>query len=232
MSLSHGERPPIELTGRGEEGPLREDPAHAHAFYLPEDADGDGFIDHIIVYCRLGFSDTARRCLDRLTRLWIEHGRASEEGERGRMEWRIALEDIAPPTSFRESRLLQCSPIWESVTPYLKNRFDKVRPRTFDQAVESYGRQIAMEWVRRFPKVSPPRIEPLTDTHNRFVLRVGSGRPRSPLGFARTRRGRGGQQPDTAGGFFRLTFEQPVSGPIALGWGAHYGLGLFRAEHR
>jgi CRISPR-associated protein Csb2 len=229
MSRSHGEQPPIELTGRNDHGPLREDPSHAHAFYLPEDADSDGLIDHIVVYCRLGFSGSARRCLDGLTKLWIEHGRADEKGERGRKEWRVALEDIAPPASFHESRLVQDSLIWESATPYLKSRFDKVRPRTFDQTIGSYREQIAIEWVRRFPKVPPPQVEPLVEGPDRFILRIGSGRPRSTLAFARTRQGRGGRQPDTSGGFFRLTFDAPIPGPVALGWGAHFGLGLFRA---
>jgi len=235
MSRSNGDLPPIELTGRDEDGPLRDDPAHAHAFYLPEDADGDGLIDHIIVYCRLGFSDTARRSLDRLTKLWIEHGRANEEGQRGRKEWRVALEDIAPPTSFQESWLLQCSPIWKSVTPYLKNRFDKVRPRNFEEMLNSYRDQISTEWTRRHPNILPPHVVALIDEQNRFIARIGSdgpfnsNRPRSTLAFARTRRGRGGHQPDTSGGFFQLVFEQPVPGPIALGWGAHFGLGMFRA---
>jgi len=29
-----------------EKGPLLTDPAHAHDFYLPKDASGDGFIDY------------------------------------------------------------------------------------------------------------------------------------------------------------------------------------------
>jgi CRISPR-associated protein Csb2 len=230
MSRSDGERPPIELTGRNDEGPLRDDPAHAHAFYLPEDANSDGFIDHIIVYCRLGFSDSARRSLDGLMRLWIEHGRAEEDGERGRKEWRVALEDIAAPEAFPESRLLQPSSIWKSVTPYLKSRFDKVRPRTFDQAIQTYREQITMEWIRRYPNISPPQVAPLVDVHSRFMAPIGPGGSlRSTLAFARTRRGRGGQQADTAGGFFQLEFKSPISGPIALGWGAHFGLGLFGA---
>lgn len=30
-----------------------------------------------------------------------------------------------------------------------------------------------------------------------------------------------------AGVAFRLTFAEPISGPLALGYGAHFGLGLF-----
>jgi CRISPR-associated protein Csb2 len=233
MSVNQDERPPIELSGRDENGPLRNDPEHAHAFYLPEDADGDGLIDHLIVYCRRGFSARAKWRLDRLTKLWIEHGRASEDGERGRKEWRLALEDIAAPEAFHDvSGLLRPSHTWRSVTPLLKSRFGKTRPRTFEALVESYRGQIIEEWAKRFPGRPQPKVEPLVETWNasRFIVQVG-GRSLSTLAFARTRRGRGGVQPDAAGGSFRLTFERNLSGPIALGWGAHFGLGLFIGEN-
>jgi CRISPR-associated protein Csb2 len=35
-------------------------------------------------------------------------------------------------------------------------------------------------------------------------------------------------QPDRVGSFQRLIFPEPVSGLVALGFGCHYGLGLFR----
>ena len=35
-------------------------------------------------------------------------------------------------------------------------------------------------------------------------------------------------QPDTRGSFWRLSFPTPIDGPLALGFGCHYGLGLFR----
>ena len=223
--------PPLELSGRDKNGPLRDDPAHAHAFFLPEDADGDGQIDHLIVYCRHGFSGKARRRLDRLSRLWLAHGRADEEGERGRKEWRVALEDIAAPENFPSSSLLGKSRTWQSVTPYLKPRFDKRRPAGFDALIDSYRAQIAGEWKRRFPGQPLPSVEPVTDSSNpvRFAAPIGSGGTlRSTLAFTRTRAKRGGSQPDAAGGFFRLTFESDMEGPVAHGWGAHFGLGLFR----
>ena len=227
------ERPPIELSGRDENGPLRDDPEHAHAFYLPEDADSDGLIDHLIVYCRRGFSASAKWRLDRLTKLWIGHGRADEDSERGRKEWRLALEDIAAPKAFHDvSGLLRPAHTWRSVTPLLKSRFDKERPRAFEALVESYRSQIIEEWAKRFPGLPPPRVEPLVDARNasRFVVQVG-GRSLSTLAFARTRRGRGGVQPDAAGGGFRLTFERNLPSPLALGWGAHFGLGLFAGDN-
>ncbi len=42
------------------------------------------------------------------------------------------------------------------------------------------------------------------------------------------RRG-GGARAALRGVGVRLEFEEPVAGPIALGWGAHFGMGRFRA---
>lgn len=232
MSKFRGGKVPAEIVGRDSLGPLRDDPTHAHAFFLPEDADGDGRIDHLVVYCRYGFSPAAKTALDGLTRLWFHHGSAAEEtGERPRQEWRLALEDISPPESFAAmSPLLGITLKWRSVTPLFKTRFDKERPRTFDVLVDSYRRGVVLEWERRYPDVPAPLIEPITpegDT-GRFMLEV-NGRPRSPIAFVRTRHGRGGRRADMSGGFFMLTFDREVQGPIALGWGAHFGLGLFAA---
>ena len=61
------------------------------------------------------------------------------------------------------------------------------------------------------------------------MIRVRS-RDRRPIDFHRFRSKRGLTQPDTRGSFWRLTFAAPVSGPLALGFGCHFGLGLFRPE--
>lgn len=42
---------------------------HGHAFYLPEDADGDGRIDRLTVYMPSGIDQECHRVLVRLTRL-------------------------------------------------------------------------------------------------------------------------------------------------------------------
>ena len=46
------------------------------------------------------------------------------------------------------------------------------------------------------------------------------------LEFRRSRKGESSQ----VGYGFRVTFPEPVSGPVALGYGAHFGLGLFVPE--
>lgn len=55
-------------------------------------------------------------------------------------------------------------------------------------------------------------------------------RPRRSVHFHRFRSKRGLRQPDTQGCFLRLTFAEPVTGPLALGFGCHYGLGMFQAD--
>lgn len=44
----------------------------------------------------------------------------------------------------------------------------------------------------------------------------------------RTRRIEGDSRRGPAGGYgFRIEFVEPVTGPIALGYGAHFGMGVF-----
>ena len=49
------------------------------------------------------------------------------------------------------------------------------------------------------------------------------------LKFVRSRTQGGGKTATSQGYGFRLTFPHPVTGPITLGYGCHFGLGLFRA---
>jgi CRISPR-associated protein Csb2 len=72
---------PSVLSGRDGSGqPLRE-PAHAHAFFLPEDHDQDGLIDHLMLYARQGLDQDVRRALEGLSRLWIADRRSRSEEE-------------------------------------------------------------------------------------------------------------------------------------------------------
>jgi len=63
-----------------------------------------------------------------------------------------------------------------------------------------------------------------------FVLFLLKGRECKPIHFHRFRTKRGLTQPDTHVSFWRLTFDKPVPGPLALGFGCHYGLGIFKPE--
>lgn len=174
---------------------------HQHAFYLPWDSDGDGRLDRVLVYVPDGMSDAERRGLVGVRRLW----------ERGGTEWRLVFEggggtDVAGP-------LTTPSAVWESVTPYLHPWYVKKCFTTEDQ--------IRRE-CRERGVAEPIAVEAFDEVD------IGRGRKRRPIHFHRFRSRRGLRQPDRLGRFWRVVFPEPIPGPLALGFGCHYGLGLFR----
>ncbi len=188
--------PPV-LSGHG----LPDGNNHGHAFYLPEDADGDGRLDHILVHAPAGLPPEAVRALDAIPHIWIR-----SEGK-----WRSIYEGGWDPTSDVPSRLMATSREWCSATPYLHPWFAK-KGFGIDQQVERECR------IRGF---RIPRVEVLSH------IRV-AGRVRRPVQFHRFRSRRGGRQPDRMGHFLRLTFDEAISGPLAFGYACHFGLGIFQ----
>ncbi|MFW6175296.1 MAG: type I-U CRISPR-associated protein Csb2 [Acidobacteriota bacterium] len=201
-----GEPAPPVFTGRRPAG----DNDHGHAFYLSEDfggldasRPGDGLIDHVIVHADQGFEPAAEEALAALERLWM--------GSDG--EWQLVLETLDTREAVaRATPLLAGSSEWISVTPYLHPWFQKNRFREADQ-------------IRKECRLRD--LPPLLEVKSEELVLVG-GRERRPVHFHRFRSKRGLTQPDTRGSFWRLRFEEPVDGPLALGFGCHFGLGLFR----
>lgn len=210
---------PAVISGRGSDGkPLRDGP-HLHAFWLPEDADEDGWIDHISVYAEEGFDAEAREKLNRVTRLWIgQRDSGEEEGdtETGRREWRLALEDFGVPADFAgASRLFGCSDEWISVTPFLAAGHLKKA---------GYEGEIHRLWQRQ-GRLSASGVRPAEVILLKDIYVYGL--PRRPLHFHRFRsRGRE-TQPDAHGALLRVKFSRPVEGPLAFGYACHFGLGMF-----
>ncbi len=210
-------RAPWKVSGRDGHGrPLR-DPEHVHAFWLPEDADGDGWIDHVSVYIAGGMNDEIQRKLDRITRLWLSP--TQRRGEAGDepcsvQEWRLALEGFGRPSDFAEgSAIFGAAARWRSVTPFLAAGHLKKSGYAGEvrRVLSRRGVGAADVDVRRLPEIM-----------------VGSRRRRT-LHFRRFRsRGREAQR-DTAGAFLEIVFPGLVQGPLALGFGSHFGLGLFSA---
>src|SRR5690625_3107089 len=56
----------VSSTLSGHEG-TRPAQGHLHAYFLPTDADGDGFIDHLTVYARGGFEEAELQALQSLS---------------------------------------------------------------------------------------------------------------------------------------------------------------------
>jgi CRISPR-associated protein Csb2 len=194
-----GEAVPPVLSGHG----LPADTPHGHAFYLPEDAAGDGRIDHVLIYARDGLPRTAVQALGRIERIWQREG----------SEWSVVLESFGAGAKVVGSLYGRRSLVWQSVTPYLHPWYAK----------KGFGirEQIARE-CRERGIVEPTEVSILPGIEIR-------GRERRPVHFHRFRSKSGLRQPDTKGRFVQLTFAEPFEGPLALGFGCHYGLGMFAA---
>lgn len=193
---------PRELSGHD----LAEDNRHGHAFWLPEDFDhagrSDGLIDHLLVHAPDGLSSDAVRVLTSLQSL------RRDEGE----PLRLMLEGMGSTEMLGKiSHYLGESNVWRSITPYLHPWH---RKEGF-----GYAEQIQRECLLR--GWGEPKVSIEND------IAVGGGRRARPIRFHRFRHKRGITQPDRLGAALRLEFESPISGPLALGYGCHFGLGLF-----
>lgn len=216
---------PQALSGRDQNNEPLRDPSHAHSFFLPEDHDEDGFIDHLVLFARQGLTEKVRRAVEALRSLWIEdrRGRDDEDDtDGGRREWRLALEGFGGPDTYAECALLRCSQDWVSVSPYLRPRHLKGGDPWEETRV-----MVRSECERRgWP---PPEVHLFGNgARAGRDISVGGGL-RNVLSFYRFRSRRGLVQPDRAGLALRLVFPKEVCGPVALGFGSHFGLGLFRA---
>ena len=212
------------LSGKDEHGqPLT---SHHHAYYLPTDEDGDGRLDHLTILAEAGFDETEVAALDALRRL-----RRKEEDEDEGL--RLLLVGLGQPQDFNVP-LLNSASRWVSVTPFVASRHFKRRGRRRDPAelaVGGRGREFAAAVLReelerlcaRRPGLTLPEVEPLEEN------RMGALRLR-PIEFQRFRRKPGDDSGRRAAGAFRLTFPEPIRGPLCLGSAAHFGLGLFVPE--
>ena len=211
MQSAKPEALPAELSGHN----LPDGSCHGHAFWLPEDSDRDGFIDHFIVHAPGGLSDRSLRVLNELRQI--------RRGEQDVLP--LMLEGVGSSKLFAAAtRYIAPSTTWESVTPYLFPWH--MRPRDFRsrEAKESaIATQIRREWEARFgSRVAIERVEFLP------TVKLKGGKRLHSLQFHRFRKKKTDVvQPDTYGQLLKLHFSEPVQGPIAMGFGCHFGLGLF-----
>lgn len=200
---------PNELSGHA----LDERNRHGHAFWLPEDENGDGRIDHLLIHAPDGLSGESIRVLTALSSI------RRDEGE----PVRLMLEGIGPAALFGSvTPLLAESVRWRSITPYL-HPWHLKKPQMRSQEVRHAAilEQLRREWRAR-GNVLPEIID-----FSELTSVSAGGRHLRPLHFHRFRRKRGLSQPDTVGLLLEFHFSRPIRGPLALGFGCHFGLGLF-----
>ena len=218
---------PPELTGRdANRRPLQG--RHEHAHVVPLDLDRDGHLDHILIWAPMGLGPAAQDAI---------HAARSTFTKGGVEPLRLAVAAKGSPTDLarlpnpygqRLAALVAGSgSIWQSVTPFVPPRHIKTRGKDTlagQLRAELLSRNLpATVDVRqlapapRSTETIPPPAGPVHERDarwNRFRHFVLS-------------RQRGPQPPIACGFAIRLAFEQPIAGPLAVGYGSHFGLGFF-----
>ncbi|MYA43566.1 MAG: type I-U CRISPR-associated protein Cas5/Cas6 [Gemmatimonadetes bacterium] len=207
---------PWQISGRdGRNRPLR-NPTHTHAFWLPEDADRDGWIDHVTVFIADGMNEEIRERLGRVTRVWLtpRGGNRYSGDDSGVDEWRLAVDGFGRPEDFAgSSRLLDISRTWRSITPFLASGHLK-KP--------GYPGELVRVLRRRGIHTDGAKLRELAE------IQVG-GTGKRVADFRRFRsRGREPRR-DSLGALLEIEFAQAIQGPLALGYASHFGLGMFGA---
>lgn len=201
------------LTGCDEKGkPLRG--PHEHAHILPLDLDGDGHLDHIILWAPMGFNDHDQDSVHALRQTFTKGGigplRLAVAGA-GNLSDLTGLPGVFGDGLRAILGSHASSTLWRSLTPFVPARHLKKRGRN---TIEG---QIAAELAARgFPLPSDVQV---IDPHEDESAR----RHRH---FVRSRR-HGPAAPIDCGFTLALRFQIPIRGPVCLGYGSHFGLGLF-----
>jgi CRISPR-associated protein Csb2 len=188
-----------KFSGKDESGgPMK---GHQHVYVLPLDQDRDGWLDHLLIFCKDPFNRQEIAALDRLNKIWQSDGKPDIY--------------LVPLRWGQSEDLLGAEPIthFTSATPF-------VPPRHYRK-----GRGPLTEWLAdevRREAVNHGLPEPVLVK----PLEKLSGRGGRDIRWLQFRRNRKGDQPGMGYGF-ELVFSEPVTVPIALGYGAHFGLGQF-----
>lgn len=182
----------------------------------------------------MGFEEADERALSLVVGMWGDEGH----------DLQFVLLGIGHPDDFGglkvktgQSPALATSRVWISRTPFVLPRHLKIKgeERISPELIEAARKRELINTLRRelmnreqFRHVyESVEIEPLL-TRSSGTRLGGTDTPW--LKFGRIRAKGGGSIADSQGYGFRLSFSEPVSGPIALGYGCHFGLGQFVPE--
>ena len=207
------------LSGKDGDGrPLR---GHRHTFYLPTDEDGDGRLDHLTLITPAGLDAVELAAVASIDTLSLGGKRTTVHAK---------VEAIGGVADFRsETPIFGVSSRWRSLTPYVLPRHVRFRgPRNaggFRRMVDGPEEQVHREYSARWPQgpklVGVKRMDPAEP-----IPPMTPGKSAGLPSFEFFRHRNSGSN---GGGAFNFLLElaEPIPGPLALGFGCHYGLGLF-----
>ena len=202
------------LTGCDSDGqPLRL--AHRHAHLLHLDLDKDGHLDHVLVWAPMGLDAHAQAALRAVRRTFTKGGAGPLQLALTAMGSLKEMAALAPVLGHQLASVVSPSGarMWRSITPFVPPRHLKKTGRN------SLDGQVAAELGSRGlpPPTTTSILSPAEGTDARRIRHFVRGRRRGPAPAV------------DMGLVLELVFSEPVSGPVALGYGSHLGLGLFES---
>lgn len=203
-----------------ERQPLKEDHAMILAHGIASNISGMRITD-LTIFSRKGFTPEEEATLRSLNYL-------SRGSDRDR-DLEVVLTGIGNARTFQtEGGIMGPSTKWISVTPFVPTRCPKYS-RAGVPKIDEKGLQIgsAEHDLRRL--LSTEGYPPIRSIMPVTRATVG-GSSRSWLSFRRRRTPIDRRPLNDVGFGFEIEFEEPIDGPLAIGYGRHFGLGLFRPE--
>ena len=212
---------------------------HTHAHILPLDLDGDGHLEHILIWAPMGLDAQAQAAIRAVRQTFTKGGVGPIK---------LALEAVGDLADLRrlsgkygnELRTLlgpeNGATEWVTRTPFVSPRYLKPHGNN------SLEGQIVAELASRgLPEpVEVRRLDPWED-ETRIVRLLGPSECESGQEpeqrderwlrfrhFVRSRRS-GPPAPIDCGFPLSVRLAEPISGPLCLGYGSHFGLGMFEA---
>lgn len=185
-----------------------------HAHLLHVDLDGDGRLDHVLVWAPAGLDADAQAAIGALRATYMKGGAGELQIAVAAHGDAATLRGMRPPYGPALTRVLgerSGASTWISATPFFLGRHPK-RP-----GADGIAEVVQTELRNRGLPTADVQIVDLASDRSferfrHFVRRDDRHAPilDAPLAL-------------------KLTFEAPVCGPIVLGWGCHQGLGRFEA---
>lgn len=209
---------------------------HVHSWFFPEDADQDGFIDHVLVYAAKGFDKEALAALRRLRQIW------SAETREGKLQLLLVQLGFVKDYTCNVhqaipgvSSLLMQARTWRTVTPWVPSRHSRKHPKKdprtgLDQ--DSLAHQVVtqIDHLRRdgWLRFTEPPGWSWAEQIQICSQKTWAYPPYPWYAFRRQRTQGQGAHAGTRAYWVQVTFPEPITGPLALGYASHFGLGLFQ----
>lgn len=191
---------------RADGEPMRDNHAHAHYLALPG-TDGRGRIAELVVWAPGGLASDEVTALSRISRLHSPDPSSPVHAVDVRMS-AVGGEEVLPPELVGPSRT------WVSLTPWVPTGHPKRDRESF--MAKRLDHDLHAARTRAGEPLPGCADQPVVDPPMRAEL-FQRRREKERRAHAFT--------PPAA--WLKLSFDEPVRGPVAIGRHSHYGLGLF-----